>query len=156
MTIADHKAAMAKLTTVAKTLGVTLPTAPNAEQQAQAATLKATSTDAFDLAYSEIQVAGHQKSIANTDTEIAGGADQTVKDYATYYLPVAQMHLTMAQSAVTNLGGTPGEVPAGTGGQAATTSGTTEGVEIGLLVVGGALLVGSGVVLARRRRVATA
>ncbi len=152
MTVADHQAAKAKVTALAKTLGVTLPTTPNATQQAQAATLQSTAGSAFDVAYAQVQVAGHTVSIANTNTELAGGSDQTVKDYATYYLPVATHHLEMAQSAVTALGGTPGSVPAGTGGQAATTSGTTEGITVGLIALGGATVIGAGVMVARRRR----
>lgn len=156
MTVADHQAAMEKLTTVAQALGVTLPTTPNAEQQQQAATLQATAGSAFDPAYAQIQVAGHTQSIADTNTELSGGGDQSVKDYATYYLPVAQHHLEMAQSAVSALGGDPGSVPAGTGGQAATTSSTTEGVAIALVAVGGVAVIGGGVLVARRRRTASA
>lgn len=152
MTVADHKAAQTKVTAVAKALGVTLPTAPNAEQQQQAATLQATSGSGFDLAYAQIQVAGHTKAIANTNTELSGGADQSAKDYANFYLPVATHHLEMAQSAVTDLGGTPGSVPAGTGGQAATTSSSSEGIAIALVVVGGVAVAGAGVAIGRRRR----
>lgn len=152
MTVADHQSAQTKVQAVAKALGVTLPTAPNSQQQAQAATLRATSGAAFDVAYAQVQVAGHTTSIANTNTELSTGADQSVKDYATYYLPVATHHLEMAQSAVTVLGGTPGGVPAGTGGAAATTSSTTEGIAIGLIVAGGVAVASAGVVLARRRR----
>lgn len=152
MTLTDHQAAMQKLTTVAQALGVTLPTAPNAQQQQQAATLQATTGSAFDSTYAQIQVAGHNQSIADTNTELSGGADQSVKDYANGYLPVAQKHLAMAQQAVTDLGGNPGSVPAGTGGQAATTSSSTEAIAITLVAVGGVAVLGAGAVAARRRR----
>ncbi|MHA3702674.1 DUF4142 domain-containing protein [Jatrophihabitans sp. YIM 134969] len=156
MTVNDHKAAQTKVLAVAKALGVTLPTAPNSTQQAQAAQLQAASGSAFDVTYAQIQVAGHQLSLSDTDTELSGGSDPSVKSYATSYKPVVTMHLQMAQSAVTALGGTPGSVPAGTGGQAATTSGTTEGVAVGLVVVGGVALVGAGGFLVARRRRVTA
>src|ERR1700712_3180418 len=57
-TMSDHEAAFAKLKAVAKTVGYTLPDAPNASQQADAAKLKSVSSDQFDLTYAQIQVAG--------------------------------------------------------------------------------------------------
>ncbi|MCW2525964.1 MAG: hypothetical protein JWM76_824 [Pseudonocardiales bacterium] len=153
MTISDHQAAQTKLMALAASENVTLPTAPNAQQQAQAATLTSVSAASFDLTYLQIQVSGHQTSIAATNTEIASGTDAAVVTYAKGYLPVAQMHLTMAQTGVVALGGaTPTAVPAGNGGQAATTSATTErtawiGAAVGLLLV-----IGAGYGLLRRRR----
>lgn len=152
MTLADHKDALAKLTTVAQGLGVTLPTEPNAEQKANAATLTNVSTDAFDLTYAQIQVAGHLKSIAGTNTEISSGADPTVVGYAQGYLPVAQMHLDMATTAVTELGGDPTAVPGGTGGAAATTAPSTYALQIGLGATGVLLVLGGGMALRRRNQ----
>lgn len=152
MTISDHKKAMGKLKALATSENITLPTAPNALQQSQAATLKTVSASKFDLTYAQFQVAGHKMSIAGTKTEISGGGDAKVVDYAKNYLPVAQSHLTMAESAVSKLAGNPTSVPAGTGGFAATTSASTgraawiEGA-LGLL-----LMVGAGLGLTRRRR----
>jgi putative membrane protein len=151
MTITDHQAAQTKVTAVAQALGVTLPTAPNPTQQAQAAELKTVASSAFDLTYAQIQVAGHELSIANTQKEISSGSDPTVIAYAQYYLPVAQMHLQMAQAEVTALGGNPGSVPAGTGGMAASGSGDSLGWELG--VSAGVLVAALGAVaLVRSRR----
>jgi putative membrane protein len=119
MTIKDHTAALAKASTLAQTLGIPVPTEPSAEQKAQAAQLQAASGTAFDQLYSQIQVAGHTKSIASTNTEINSGTEQSVKQYATEYLPVATMHLDMSEEALAATGGTPSAVPAGTGGMAA-------------------------------------
>ena len=146
MTLTDHQAALAKLQTVAAQLGVPVPTEPNADQKKDAATLEAVDDAAFDLTYAQIQVAGHQKSIAGTNQEITGGSEPAVIGYANDYLPVATMHLQMAQDALAELGGTPAAVPAGNGGQAATTPGSTVGVQsilgvLGLLAIAGGLLV---------------
>lgn len=151
-TISDHEAAKTKLTALAATEHVTLPSAPNATQQSQAATLKSVSAGKFDLTYLQIQVAGHNLSIAATNTEISTGSDAPTVAYAKYYLPVATMHLKMARDAIATLGGEPTGVPAGTGGHAATTSATTirdawTGGAAGILL---ALLGGFG--LLRRRR----
>ena len=104
-TVSDHKSALAKLTSLAQSAGVTLPTSPSPQQQADAAKLKSVSADAFDLTYAQVQVAGHNMSISDTNTELSAGSDADVISYAKGYLPVAQMHLTMAEDLVSSLGG---------------------------------------------------
>ncbi len=151
MTGTDHRAALAKLTPIAATLGVSLPTAPSPAQQADAARLESSSDADFDLVYANIQVAGHRMSIAGTETEIDAGSEQSLLDYASGYLPVASHHLDMAESLLTSLGGTPSSVPAGTGGLAAQTQ--TPAEVLGL-VAGGVLLLAAGTVLLVRRRAA--
>lgn len=151
-TKADHEAALAKLKTVAAALDVTLPTAPNAAQQADAAKLKSVSDNAFDITYAQIQVAGHQLSIAATNTELSSGSDQSLLAYTNGYLPVAQMHLTMATDLLTSLGGSvPTAVPAGSGGAGASTSPAmlVAGIALGAL---GLALVGGALTLVSRRR----
>jgi hypothetical protein len=67
--MSDHVKALAELKQVASQTGITLPTTPNATQQSQAAEL-----------------------------EIADGSSTAVKNFASVYLPVAKMHLQMAES----------------------------------------------------------
>lgn len=151
MTLTDHQTALGQLQEVADGLGVTLPDAPNAEQQSQAATLQAIDTADFDAAYAQIQVAGHQKSIANTEAELSGGSDASLLAYAQGYLPVATHHLEMAQDVVAEVGA-PTSVPAGSGGLVGTTAGSTMVLQ-GLLIVGGMLVLGVGAAGLRRRSV---
>jgi hypothetical protein len=150
MTLTDHQAALAKLQTVAAQLGVPVPTEPSPEQKKNAETLKAVDDASFDLTYSQIQVAGHQQSIAGTNQEITAGSDPAVIDYAKGYLPVATMHLEMAQDALAASGGTPSAVPAGSGGLAAPTSGSTVGWQA-LLGFAGLLAIVGGLLILRRR-----
>lgn len=151
-TIADHKAAEAKLKTVASSRGLALPTAPNAQQQSQAAMLKSVAASGFDLTYLQIQVAGHQMSIAATEQELSAGQNPSVISYAKGYLPVAQMHLSMSQADLKALGGTPTGAPAGTGGQAAVNASRPTGTSLGLAAGGVMLLVASGLLVTRRRK----
>jgi putative membrane protein len=148
-TISDHQLAQSKLETVSKQTGVALPSAPNATQQAQAAQLQSVAQSAFDLTYDQIQVSGHQLALSQTDTEISSGSDATVKAYAQQTRPVIAMHLSMAQANVAALTGTPG-VPAGTGGSAATRSGSLRWLT--LSGMGVAALLAAGLVLLRTRR----
>jgi predicted outer membrane protein len=71
VTKSQHKLALAKLRTLAKSLHVTLPTSPNATQLKQANQLKKLSGMSFNRTYD--------------------------------YLPIAQMHLKMAQKLKTEL-----------------------------------------------------
>jgi len=151
MTLVDHQAALAKLQTVAGQLGVPVPTEPNADQKKDAATLESVDDAAFDLTYAQIQVAGHQKSIAGTNQEITSGSDPAVIAYAKDYLPVATMHLEMAQDALAEAGGTPTAVPAGSGGQAGTTPASTVWWQ-GLLGVIALLSITGGIIILRRRQ----
>jgi putative membrane protein len=155
MTISDHQKAMTKVKALAAAEKVTLPTAPNALQQSQAATLKSIATSKFDLTYLQYQVAGHNLSIAATNTEISGGSDAKTVAYAKFYLPVATMHLKMARAGVTTLGGDPNGVPAGTGGQGATTSDAQLRTAWGGGIIGLVLVALGGVGLIRRRRLAS-
>ncbi|MBV9792482.1 MAG: DUF4142 domain-containing protein [Actinobacteria bacterium] len=120
VTISDHTKALASLKSVASQAGITLPTAPSATQQAQAAQLKSVATSQFDATYDSIQIKGHELSISATQAEIANGSDSAVKDNAQTYLPVAEKHLQMAESDYQALGGSVSSVSAGTGGLAAT------------------------------------
>jgi putative membrane protein len=123
MTMSDHQKALSELKTVASQAGITLPAAPNATQQAQAAQLKSVSASQFDATYDSIQVKGHELSISQTQAELSNGSSAAVKKFAGVYLPVAQKHLRMAESDYSQLtgggSGMPG-VSAGTGGMAAT------------------------------------
>jgi putative membrane protein len=150
-TVSDHQKAKAKLTALAASVHVSLPTVPNAQQQAQAATLKTVATSKFDVAYLQIQVAGHQMSIAATNKEIVDGSNASVIAYANYYLPVATMHLAMAQAGLSALTGAPLAVPAGSGGEAAVTGSSR--LEAAWWTGGLGLLfaVGAGFGLMRRR-----
>jgi putative membrane protein len=148
-TISDHQLAQSQLETVSKQNGVALPTAPNATQQAQAAQLQSVPASSFDLTYDQIQVSGHQLALSQTDTEISSGSDASVKAYAQQTRPVIAMHLSMAQANVAALTGTPG-VPAGTGGTAATQSGSVRWLT--LSGIGAAALIAGGLLLLRTRR----
>jgi putative membrane protein len=149
VTIADHTTAKNQVTQLAQQLSVTLPTTPNASQQATAAQLQSASGSNFDLIYAQAQVTGHQQSIASTEQEISSGTNTQVKQYAQTYLPLAQKHLQMAEAEVRALGGST-SVAAGSGGSAATNSSNPLGWELGL-GVGAVAAVAGGITLTRSR-----
>ena len=155
VTLDDHTKLQTQLASLAQADGVTLPTAPNAMQQATAAQLMATAPAAFDLAYAQAETTGHQMAIAAANTEVASGGDAALKSYATGYVPIATMHLTMSQAEVSALStGAPTVVSAGSGGRATTDTADRAPWLVG--IAGGLVLAGGGAVVVRRRRTASA
>lgn len=137
--IRDHTRLDSSLQKVAADLGVQLPGAPNAAQQATLASVSAKSGAAFDSAWLTSQLAGHRAAKAAGATELAAGSDATVLAAAKTAAPVVQTHLTMLEQAT---GAAPTGVDAGTGGQAATGAGIRTGwtlLGLGLLVAAAAL-----------------
>jgi putative membrane protein len=153
VTISDHTKALASLKSVASQAGITLPSAPSATQQAQAAKLKTVASSQFDATYDSIQIQGHELSISQTRTELAGGSSTAVMNNANAYLPVAEKHLQMAESDYTALGGSVSSVPgvnAGTGGLAAIQP-ADNAPWLAAGAIGAVLLVGTGTFALRRR-----
>jgi putative membrane protein len=153
VTMSDHAKSLAGLKTVASTAGIMLPTAPSAAQQAQAAQLKTVPSGQFDATYDSIQIQGHEVSVSQTKTEIAGGSSTMVKNFASGYLPTAENHLMMAETNYTALTGSRGGAPtvgAGTGGMAATRP-ADDSPWLAAGAAGALLLAGAGALGVRRR-----
>ncbi|HEU5267400.1 MAG TPA: DUF4142 domain-containing protein [Jatrophihabitans sp.] len=96
----DHQKAQSELTTAARSAGFTLPTRPSTMLLAQADQLAKAPAATFDQTYLQLQARDHRTSIENTKREIADGTDPAIVSYAKTYLPVAQMHLGMANQAI--------------------------------------------------------
>lgn len=152
--IADHTKLDASLRAVATKLGVTLPTAPNAEQRAAAARLTATSGAAFDKLWFELQMVGHMKSMANGEREVAGGNEAEVVALAKAAGPVIMEHGTLLDENAAEVGAAPSAVDAGTGGQAAQERRSV--LLASVVAAAGLLLVTVSARTVRRRRVAPA
>lgn len=142
----DHTRLDASLRQVARRLAVPLPDAPNAEQQATLDSVSANPGPAFDRAWLASQLAGHREAKANGQKELAQGSDATVKQLARTAAPVVQMHLSMLEQAA---GAVPSGVDAGDGGQAAV---SPEGMRLGRVLVGLALVATAGMFAALRPR----
>ncbi len=93
MMIQDHGKAETSLQSLAAELNVSIPGTPDSIHQAKAALLKTLSGHTFDTAYINGQVLDHKKTIAVFQTELSGGYNPSVLNYAKKNLPVVQMHL---------------------------------------------------------------
>lgn len=146
--VADHTKLDTALKQTASALGVTLPSAPNAEQQALAARYRAASDEQFDALFIATQMDAHMKAMRLGETEIADGTDAEAKKAAQNAAPVIASHHNALEAAARDLG-VPDTINTGTGGQAA--AGTTGPLAITLIVTG-LLLTAGAVLLLRRRR----
>lgn len=145
--VTDHQALDAQLTAVAQQLGVALPGTPTPEQQAALAEVQAQDGQDFDTAWLYLQIRSHRQTLALGEQELAGGAEQAVKDLATAAAPVVQRHLDHALTLARDLGIE--SVPAGSGGQAAASE---RPLGLALSLVGGLLLAGAAAAVVRSRR----
>lgn len=95
--VTDHTKANDQLKQVASQKGVTLPTSPNAHDQAEYNKLQKMNGEAFDKAYSKMMVMDHKKDISEFKHEANSGSDPDVKNFASQTLPTLQEHLQMAE-----------------------------------------------------------
>jgi putative membrane protein len=146
MFIRDHTTLDAQVRAAAKSLGVRLPSTPNAQQRAALAAVAGKSGSAFDAAWIAAQTTGHRQALAATDKEISSGSDATALKLARAARPVVATHYSELTSGGT---GSPTAVGAGTGGQAA-----TDGTVPGLALTGAGVLLAAaagGLLVTRRR-----
>lgn len=101
----DHEALDAKLTPVARQLGVKLPDHPNAKQRDQMKHFESLSGMKFDKGWVHAETGGHVKAIERTEHEIDDGSNSEIKKLAKSALPVLKKHLTMLRQTATAITG---------------------------------------------------
>ena len=148
MLIDDHTKLDADLTAAAEEHDVTLPSMPTEEQQATLESVSAQSGEAFDMAWVESQITAHRHTIAMGEEELAQGTEQAVMDMAEAAAPVVQKHLDALMDTAQDLG-VPTSVPAGTGGQAAS---SPQALGVALVGVGIAAITAAALFVVRRRQ----
>jgi len=105
MLVKDHTASNDDAMALAKQHNVTIPNAPSAEDQKTYQDLSGLSGAAFDKAFSQDMVAGHQKAV-QLFTDQSASANGDVKSFADKTLPTLKKHLQTAQSLASDLGAT--------------------------------------------------
>jgi putative membrane protein len=147
--VTDHTKLDQSLSKTASALGVSLPSAPNSQQQALAARYSAASGSQFDSLFVSTQMQAHMTAMQLGQTELAQGSDSQAKKVAQSAAPVIASHHSALESAARSLG-IPDSIGTGTGGQAAHRMFTTP--VLALLSVGLLLLVAAAALLVRSRQ----
>jgi putative membrane protein len=93
MMVKDHSAANEKLSALAGSKGVTLPTSASVAEMATHEKLKLESGDTFDKAYIKGQISAHRATLRLLHKEITSGQDADAQAFAKSVLPTVQGHL---------------------------------------------------------------
>lgn len=96
--VQDHTQANNQLKQLAAQKNITLPQAPNDQQQAAKANLTQLSGTSFDQAYMAQMVKDHEQTVALFRQEAQQGQDPDLKAWASKTLPILEKHTSMAQS----------------------------------------------------------
>jgi putative membrane protein len=104
----DHGKANDELKSIASSKNITLPTETDAKHKATIDKLSKLSGEAFDRAYTQEMVAGHQKAVTAFRTESKSGKDPEVKAFAAKTLPTLEEHLKQIQEVNRSVAGTSG------------------------------------------------
>jgi len=96
--VAEHTTAQNDLKALGASVNVGITDSADAATAALMAQLNALSGRAFDSAYINSQVTGHQEAIDLFTNEINSGNSDAVQAYANTYLPHIQMHKAKADS----------------------------------------------------------
>jgi putative membrane protein len=103
MMVTEHTQAQNDLRTRATNTGTSFMDTLSAEHAAMMQRLNGLSGRTFDTAYMNMQVMDHQRTINLYQTQISSGQHQSLKGYASQYLPGVQRHLVTADSIRTRL-----------------------------------------------------
>ncbi len=98
--VTDHSKANDQLATLSMRLGDPAPIQTDSKHMQMSDTLKTKSGSAFDTAYLETVLTGHEKTIALFKKEISSGSNGHLKNFAQTTLPILEMHLSMIKSAL--------------------------------------------------------
>jgi putative membrane protein len=93
MMVKDHSAANDKLSALAATKSLTLPTSASVTQMAEHEKLKLLSGETFDQSYIKGQISAHRSTIKLLRKEISAGQDADAQSFAKDVLPTVQSHL---------------------------------------------------------------
>src|SRR5262249_32305971 len=96
--IDDHTKAGDQLKQLANQKSITVPGDVNAQDKATMDRLSKLSGKAFDRAYMDEMVKGHEKVVAAFHHEISMGKDADVKSWTSKTLPTIEEHLKMART----------------------------------------------------------
>ncbi|HAO09040.1 MULTISPECIES: DUF4142 domain-containing protein [Chryseobacterium] len=100
MMVSNHTKANEELKKWAMTVGYTLPTAMDADQQKMYDDLKAKKGKDFDKAYANLMVSDHKEDIAAFKKEASAGSEASLKSFASATLPTLEHHLMESEKAM--------------------------------------------------------
>lgn len=101
----EHGLALEELKKLAARKGVELPSAVPQKVKRAYSMLSRLHGDAFDNAYRKMMIADHREDLAKVQDEMKNGHDSMTRSYAVVMETAVKMHLKMALSQTTMMGG---------------------------------------------------
>lgn len=98
--VKDHTKSLQDATELAKRLGIEVPSEPSPSQQWELRAVQQFSGTQFDHWYADLEVQDHTQDIQEATDEVHDGWNHAVRHEAKAELPVLQLHLSLAQSAL--------------------------------------------------------
>ncbi len=96
--VTDHTTAQNRLSDIATSHGVTLPTEPDADDQKAITTMAALKGGRFDHAYISKMIEGHKAALGVMTDESSATTDSDLKSYADDTATSVQKHLSAAEA----------------------------------------------------------
>jgi putative membrane protein len=152
--VTDHAERDRKIVELASKYDVFLPKTPTTAQAQALAALQGREGEAYDTAWVRARIASHRQAQTVNQREIDSGEASDVRTAARDARETEQDHLESLSDLAVDLGiaGPPAEVTGGTGGQAAAMLSAERRLPATILAAIGLALIGTELVLARRRR----
>ena len=95
--IQDHSQGNEQLTNLAMATKMPLPSGPDTEHRTIQQHLEQLHGAAFDVAYADLQLQDHGRTVQLLEYEIGSGQNPRLKSFASETLPIVLDHLAMAQ-----------------------------------------------------------
>jgi putative membrane protein len=94
----DHQMAASQLMKIAQNRGITLPSAPAAQDVREIRRMEGMTKSNFHTAYHRYAVASHKDALALFHDEISHGSDNALKAWARRTLPTIRKHMMEARN----------------------------------------------------------
>jgi putative membrane protein len=97
--VKDHTKSLGEAVGLAKRLGISVPSTPSTSQEWELAMVSSLSGNAFDVAYSRLEIQDHKQDIEEVHTELQGGSNAEVRALERKDLPTLRFHLHLSKVA---------------------------------------------------------
>jgi putative membrane protein len=97
--VKDHKKSLREAVVLAKRLGISVPSDPSTTEEWELAIVSGLSGNAFDVAYSRLEIQDHKQDIEEVHTELQGGSNAQVLALERKDLPTLRYHLHLSKLA---------------------------------------------------------
>jgi putative membrane protein len=97
--VKDHTKSLHEAVALAKRLGISVPSTPSTTEEWELGVVSSLSGNAFDVAYSRLEIQDHKQDIEDVHTELRGGLNADIRALERKDLPTLRIHLRLSKLA---------------------------------------------------------